>query len=305
MIKSLPGLENVKIMRTGYAIEYDCINAMQLDLSLEFKNIKGLFSAGQINGSSGYEEAAAQGLIAGINAARKLQRKPPLILDRSDAYIGVLIDDLVTKGTKEPYRMMTSRAEYRLLLRQDNADSRLTEKGFEIGLISEIRYNKFIAKMNTIKNEIDRLAHTTVPPSQCVLDFLAKKNSTQIKSGIKLLDLLKRPEINYEDLAEIDSEVLDLPEVIKDQITIEIKYEGYIKRQHLDTIKFKRLENKKMPQSINYNKVWGLSLEARQKLSNLRPDSIGQASRISGVSPADISVLLIFMKQINPENFIS
>ena len=301
MIKSLPGLENVKIMRTGYAIEYDCINAMQLDLSLEFKNIKGLFSAGQINGSSGYEEAAAQGLIAGINAARKLQRKPPLILDRSDAYIGVLIDDLVTKGTKEPYRMMTSRAEYRLLLRQDNADSRLTEKGFEIGLISEIRYNKFIAKMNTIKNEIDRLAHTTVPPSQCVLDFLAKKNSTQIKSGIKLLDLLKRPEINYEDLAEIDSEVLDLPEVIKDQITIEVKYEGYIKRQHLDTIKFKRLENKKMPQSINYNKVWGLSLEARQKLSNLRPDSIGQASRISGVSPADISVLLIFMKQINPE----
>jgi len=301
MIKSLPGLENVKIMRTGYAIEYDCINAMQLDLSLEFKNIKGLFSAGQINGSSGYEEAAAQGLIAGINAARKLQRKPPLILDRADAYIGVLIDDLVTKGTKEPYRMMTSRAEYRLLLRQDNADSRLTEKGFEIGLISEIRYNKFIAKMNTIKNEIDRLAHTTVPPSQCVLDFLAKKNSTQIKSGIKLLDLLKRPEINYEDLAEIDSEVLDLPEVIKDQITIEVKYEGYIKRQHLDTIKFKRLENKKMPQSINYNEVWGLSLEARQKLSNLRPDSIGQASRISGVSPADISVLLIFMKQINPE----
>ena len=301
MIKSLPGLENVKIMRTGYAIEYDCINAMQLDLSLEFKNIKGLFSAGQINGSSGYEEAAAQGLIAGINAARKLQRKPPLILDRSDAYIGVLIDDLVTKGTKEPYRMMTSRAEYRLLLRQDNADSRLTEKGFEIGLISEIRYNKFIAKMNTIKNEIDRLAHTTVPPSQCVLDFLAKKNSTQIKSGIKLLDLLKRPEINYEDLAEIDSEVLDLPEVIKDQITIEVKYEGYIKRQHLDTIKFKRLENKKMPQGINYNEVWGLSLEARQKLSNLRPDSIGQASRISGVSPADISVLLIFMKQINPE----
>jgi tRNA uridine 5-carboxymethylaminomethyl modification enzyme len=301
MIKSLPGLENVKIMRTGYAIEYDCINAMQLDLSLEFKNIKGLFSAGQINGSSGYEEAAAQGLIAGINAARKLQRKPPLILDRSDAYIGVLIDDLVTKGTKEPYRMMTSRAEYRLLLRQDNADSRLTEKGFEIGLISEIRHYKFIAKMNTIKNEIDRLAHTTVPPSQCVLDFLAKKNSTQIKSGIKLLDLLKRPEINYEDLAEIDSEVLDLPEVIKDQITIEIKYEGYIKRQHLDTIKFKRLENKKMPQSINYNEVWGLSLEARQKLSNLRPDSIGQASRISGVSPADISVLLIFMKQINPE----
>lgn len=301
MIKSLPGLGNVKIMRTGYAIEYDCINAMQLDLSLEFKNIKGLFSAGQINGSSGYEEAAAQGLIAGINAARKLQRKPPLILDRSDAYIGVLIDDLVTKGTKEPYRMMTSRAEYRLLLRQDNADSRLTEKGFEIGLISEIRYNKFIAKMNTIKNEIDRLAHTTVPPSQCVLDFLAKKNSTQIKSGIKLLDLLKRPEINYEDLAEIDSEVLDLPEVIKDQITIEVKYEGYIKRQHLDTIKFKRLENKKMPQGINYNEVWGLSLEARQKLSNLRPDSIGQASRISGVSPADISVLLIFMKQINPE----
>jgi tRNA uridine 5-carboxymethylaminomethyl modification enzyme len=301
MIKSLPGLENVKIMRTGYAIEYDCINAMQLDLSLEFKNIKGLFSAGQINGSSGYEEAAAQGLIAGINAARKLQRKPPLILDRSDAYIGVLIDDLVTKGTKEPYRMMTSRAEYRLLLRQDNADSRLTEKGFEIGLISEIRHYKFITKMNTIKNEIDRLAHTTVPPSQCVLDFLAKKNSTQIKSGIKLLDLLKRPEINYEDLAEIDSEVLDLPEVIKDQITIEIKYEGYIKRQHLDTIKFKRLENKKMPQSINYNEVWGLSLEARQKLSNLRPDSIGQASRISGVSPADISVLLIFMKQINPE----
>lgn len=301
MIKSLPGLENVKIMRTGYAIEYDCINAMQLDLSLEFKNIKGLFSAGQINGSSGYEEAAAQGLIAGINAARKLQRKPPLILDRSDAYIGVLIDDLVTKGTKEPYRMMTSRAEYRLLLRQDNADSRLTRKGFEIGLISEIRYNKFIAKMNTIKNEIDRLAHTTMPPSQYVLDFLAKKNSTQIKSGIKLLDLLRRPEINYKDLAEIDSEVLDLPEVIKDQITIEVKYEGYIKRQHLDAIKFKRLENKKMPQSINFNEVWGLSLEARQKLSNLRPDSIGQASRISGVSPADISVLLIFMKQINPE----
>lgn len=298
MMKTLPGLENVSVMRSAYAIEYDGINATQLDLSLEFKNIKGLFSAGQINGSSGYEEAAAQGIIAGINAAMKIKGREPLILDRSEAYIGVLIDDLVTKGTKEPYRMMTSRSEYRLLLRQDNADLRLTPKGYEFGLISENRYNSFEEKRNKIEQEVKRLETAVVPPSDRVNGFLAKMNSTPVKSGIRLAELLRRPEISYDSLAEIDDGRPELSYSIREQVSITVKYEGYIKRQLQQVGQFKKLENRKLPKDIDYNAVQSLRLEARQKLNMIKPESIGQASRISGVSPADISVLLIYMEQL-------
>ena len=297
-MRTIPGLENVKVMRSAYAIEYDCINATQLKLSLEFKNIEGLFSAGQINGSSGYEEAAAQGLIAGINAARKVLEKEPLILDRSEAYIGVLIDDLVTKGTHEPYRMMTSRSEYRLLLRQDNADLRLTPIGYKFGLVTEERYNAFLDKKKMIEDEIIRLEKTIVPPSEDVLNYLDGRNSTRIKSGVRLTELLRRPEISYDSLSEI-TELPHLPRSVREQVEIAIKYEGYIKRQLMQVEQFKKLEGRRFPEGIDFNSIQGLRLEARQKLAKINPDSIGQASRITGVSPADISVLLIYLEQYN------
>ena len=298
MIKTLPGLENVSIMRSAYAIEYDCINPTQLNAALEFKCIQGLFGAGQINGSSGYEEAAAQGLVAGINAAMKIKEREPMVLDRSQAYIGVLIDDLVTKGTAEPYRMMTSRAEYRLLLRQDNADLRLTPKGYSLGLISEERYERFADKKARIEKEIMRLEKTFVPPSAKINSFLEGKNSSLVKSGVKLSELLRRPEISYEDLAEIDDERPELSYAVKEQVSISVKYEGYIKRQMLQVEQFKKLEKRRLPPEIDYNEIHGLRIEARQKLSKVKPDSLGQASRISGVSPADISVLLIYLEQM-------
>ncbi len=297
MMKSVPGLENVSVMRSAYAIEYDCIDATQLNLSLEFKEIEGLFSAGQINGSSGYEEAAVQGLMAGINAAMKIKGRESVILDRSEGYIGVLIDDLVIKGTKEPYRMMTSRSEYRLLLRQDNADLRLTPIGYKVGLISEDRYRSFLEKKEAIENEIKRLEKTVIPPSKEVNSFLESKNSTPIKSGVKLIELLRRPEINYADLSDIDSHQPDLKYSVKEQVSISVKYEGYIKRQLQQVEQFKKLEKRKIPKELDYDKIQGLRIEARQKLGSIRPDSIGQASRITGVSPADISVLLVYMEQ--------
>lgn len=297
-MKTIPGLENVKVMRSAYAIEYDGIDATQLNLSLEFKNIDGLFSAGQINGSSGYEEAAAQGIIAGINAALKVKGTRPLILDRSQAYIGVLIDDLVTKGTKEPYRMMTSRAEYRLLLRQDNADLRLTPLGKEVGLISEERFEKFALKRELIQQEVDRLNNSYLPPSEEVLKYLEKRESTAIKSGINVAELLRRPEISYESLSEV-MELPQLPRSVREQVEISIKYEGYIKRQMQQVEQYKKLEGRKLPKNMDYSGIQGLRLEARQKLSQIKPESIGQASRITGVSPADISVLLIHLEQLN------
>ncbi|AEM75008.1 tRNA uridine 5-carboxymethylaminomethyl modification enzyme mnmG [Caldicellulosiruptor acetigenus 6A] len=298
MYRSVIGLENVKIMRPAYAIEYDCINPLQLEPTLQFKKIKGLFSAGQINGTSGYEEAAAQGIIAGINAAMYVKGKEMLILDRSQAYIGVLIDDLVTKGTNEPYRIMTSRAEYRLILRQDNADLRLTEIGYKIGLISQQRYEKFLQKKKMIEDEINRVKNTVIAPSEKVNKFLQEKGSSPITTGVKLSDLLKRPELSYEDLKEIDPARPDLPWYVQDEVEIEIKYEGYIKKQLAQIEQFKKLENKKIPEWVDYSQILGLSTEAKQKLSQIRPASIGQASRISGVSPADISVLLIWLESV-------
>lgn len=298
MIKTLPGLENVSIMRIGYAIEYDCINPGQLELSLELKDIEGIFFAGQINGSSGYEEAGAQGLVAGINAVQKIKGRPPLILDRSQAYIGVLIDDLVTKGTKEPYRIMTSGAEYRLLLRQDNADLRLTQIGYEIGLISKERYAFFHKKKGMIEKEIERLKNTTVAPSEKVITFLKSVGSTPIKSGSKLSELLKRPEISYESLAFIDEERKELEYPVKEQVEISIKYEGYIMRQMRQVEQFKKLENKKIPIDIDYKRVRNLRIEAVQKLGKIRPASVGQALRIAGVTPADVTVLMIYLEQL-------
>lgn len=295
MYRSVPGLENAEIVRNAYAIEYDCIDARNLKLSLEFKKISGLFSAGQFNGSSGYEEAAAQGLIAGINAARKIQGKEPLILDRSEAYIGVLIDDLVTKENREPYRMMTSRAEYRLLLRQDNADLRLTKKGYEIGLIDEYRYKKLLEKEEQIEKEIHRVKHTHIGANREVQECLKRHGSTPLQTSASLAELIRRPELSYEMVAEIDSGRCPLPEDVCQQVNINIKYDGYLKRQIHQVAQFKKMESKKIPEDIDYDKVPSLRTEARQKLNQYRPQSIGQASRIAGVSPADVSVLLVYL----------
>ena len=297
MYHSVPGLENARIVKNAYAIEYDCINPRQLYPTLEFKKIKGLFSGGQFNGSSGYEEAAAQGLIAGINAAMEVKGQEQLVLDRSEAYIGVLIDDLVTKENHEPYRMMTSRAEYRLLLRQDNADLRLRKKGYQVGLIDEETYQKLLEKEAAIAREIERTEHATIGGTPEVQKLLEEKGSTPLKSGTTIAELIRRPELNYEDLAPIDKERPFLPWDVKEQVEINLKYEGYIKRQMKQVEQFKKLEAKKIPEDLDYEKVGSLRIEARQKLEEYRPVSIGQASRISGVSPADISVLLVYLEQ--------
>lgn len=296
MYRSVPGLEHAKIVRNAYAIEYDCIDARQLKSTLEFKNIEGLFSGGQFNGSSGYEEAAAQGLVAGINAARKLQGKEGIIIDRSEGYIGVLIDDLVTKESHEPYRMMTSRAEYRLLLRQDNADLRLTKIGYEAGLIDEARYQRLLEKEEQIQKEIERVEAVHVGTTEAVQKLLESYGSTPLVSGASLADLIRRPELSYEILAPVDKKRPELKYDVVEQVNINIKYDGYIKRQKKQVEQFKKLEKKRIPVDINYEEVQSLRLEAKQKLSQIRPASIGQASRISGVSPADISVLLVYLE---------
>ena len=299
--KTIPGLENLEIVRPAYAIEYDCIDPLDLKVSLENKHIENLFCAGQFNGSSGYEEAAAQGLMAGINAVCKIKEKNPFVLDRSEAYIGVLIDDLVTKGTNEPYRIMTSRAEYRLVLRQDNADLRLTDRGYEVGLVKKDRYDKFLHKKEIVEQETERLRKKTVKPEDAN-DFLESKGSTPLKSAVSLFELLRRPEIKYDETAVIDDERPVLSSHQKNMMEVQIKYEGYIQKQQQRIEKFKRLENKKLPADIDYDQIDGLRIEARQKLNDFRPLSVGQASRISGVSPADINVLLIYMEKMRRKN---
>ena len=297
-MRTIIGLENLSVMRPAYAIEYDAIDARQLHLSLESRLVDGLFFAGQINGSSGYEEAAGQGIVAGINAAMKLSGKKPLIIDRSEGYIGVLIDDLVTRGTKEPYRMMTSRAEYRLLLRHDNADTRLMPKGYEAGLVSEERYQRFLKKQEAVQTEIDRLSATIMPPSQAVNDFLKEQNSTPIKNGVSLKELLRRPEITYEALEVIDKGRKDvtLNKTAREEVEILVKYEGYIKRQEQQVEQFKKMEKMLIPDDVDFKAIPTISLEAREKLSKLRPASVGQAGRISGVSPADVTALVVYLK---------
>lgn len=302
MYRTVPGLEHCKMVRNAYAIEYDCINAKQLYNTLEFKAIKGLFAAGQFNGSSGYEEAASQGLIAGINASMEILGKKPLVLDRSESYIGVLIDDLVTKDNREPYRMMTSRAEYRLLLRQDNADLRLRKYGYEVGLISQEQYDEVLLKQQQITSEIERLKKTMIGGSKEHQTFLEKYGSAPLRTAASLAELICRPELSYEILAEIDTDRKSLPEAVQEQVEIEIKYEGYIERQLRQVEAFKKMEKKLIPLDLNYDDVGSLRLEARQKLKEFRPTSVGQASRISGVSPADVSVLLVYLEHFNKEN---
>lgn len=302
MYRTVPGLEHCKMVRNAYAIEYDCINAKQLYNTLEFKSIHGLFAAGQFNGSSGYEEAASQGLIAGINASMEILGKKPLVLDRSESYIGVLIDDLVTKDNREPYRMMTSRAEYRLLLRQDNADLRLRKYGYEVGLISQEQYDEVLLKQQLITSEIERLKKTMIGGSKEHQAFLEKYGSASLRTAASLAELICRPELSYEILAEIDPDREPLPEAVQEQVEIEIKYEGYIERQLRQVEAFKKMEKKLIPLDINYDDVGSLRLEARQKLKEFRPTSVGQASRISGVSPADVSVLLVYLEHFNKEN---
>ncbi|WP_418564311.1 FAD-dependent oxidoreductase, partial [Neglectibacter timonensis] len=296
--RTVPGLEKVKIVRNAYAIEYDCINSLQLKATLEFKKIEGLFSGGQFNGSSGYEEAAVQGFMAGVNAAMKIMGREQIVLDRSQAYIGVLIDDLVTKENHEPYRMMTSRAEYRLLLRQDNADLRLRGIGHEIGLVSDEEYERLLTKRRQIEEEIRRLGKVNIGAGDEVQKFLEEHNSTLLKSGITLAELVKRPELNYGLLACLDPDRPELSEDVQEQVNIEIKYEGYIKRQMQQVAQFKKLEGKKLPEAFDYGQVKSLRREAVQKLNQVQPATVGQASRISGVSPADISVLLVHLEQM-------
>ena len=300
LYQSIGGLENVKIMRTAYAIEYDCVDPLALRATLEFKDYPGLFGAGQFNGSSGYEEAAAQGIVAGINAALAVQGRKPLILERSGSYIGTLIDDLVTKGVSDPYRMMTSRSEYRLILRQDNADERLMPIGYKIGLISDDRYQRFLSRVDWKRKEFNRAKETAIPPSDELNSILVSRETSPINNPVRLIELIKRPELNYDVLKSVDTTRPALPKYIFDQVEVEIKYEGYIKRQQAMIDESHRLECKKLPMDVNYEKITGLRLEAIEKLNKIRPDSIGQASRISGVSPADISVLLIWLaKQSN------
>ena len=295
--KTIPGLENLEIVRPAYAIEYDCIDPLDLKVSLENKHIENLFCAGQFNGSSGYEEAAAQGLMAGINAVCKIKEKKPFVLDRSEAYIGVLIDDLVTKGTNEPYRIMTSRAEYRLVLRQDNADLRLTERGYEVGLVKKDRYDRFLNKREVVAAETERLSRTIIKPEE-INDYLESVGSTPIKNGTSIMELMKRPQVTYDSLAFVDRDRPQLSEHQKTMMEVQIKYEGYIKKQEQQIEKFRKLEDRKLPQDFNYDSVEGLRIEARQKLNSFRPLSVGQASRISGVSPADINVLLIHLEKM-------
>ena len=295
MYRSVKGLENVEIMRSAYAIEYDCCDPQQLLSTLEFKHISGLYGAGQFNGTSGYEEAAAQGLVAGINAALKLKGEPPMMLERSDGYIGTLIDDLITKGTNEPYRMMTSRSEYRLLLRQDNADERLTPIGHRVGLISDERYARLQKKLEIISEEMERIENTVISP-KTANPVIEQYGSTPIKTGVRLADLLRRPELDYEKLAPIDAQRPDLPEDVIEEAEIKIKYKGYIDRQLVQVRQFKKAEQRLLPEDIDYSSIHGLRLEARQKLDKVRPKSLGQASRISGVSPADVSVLIIWLE---------